>query len=42
MREAARAVADALPNGRRCTLADGTQDISPAATAAALEDFLSS
>jgi pimeloyl-ACP methyl ester carboxylesterase len=40
MREAARAVADALPNGRRWTLADGTHDISPPATAAVLEDFL--
>ncbi len=40
MRGAARAVADALPNGRRCTLADQTHDISPAPTAAALKDFL--
>ena len=40
MRNAARAVADALPNGRRCTLAGQTHDISPEATAAVLEDFL--
>ncbi len=40
MREAARAVADALPNGRRCTLAGETHEISPHATAAALDDFL--
>jgi pimeloyl-ACP methyl ester carboxylesterase len=42
MREAARAVADALPNGRRSTLPDQAHDISPDATAAALDDFLSS
>jgi pimeloyl-ACP methyl ester carboxylesterase len=42
MCNAAQAVADALPNGRRCTLADQTHDISPEATAAALDDFLSS
>jgi pimeloyl-ACP methyl ester carboxylesterase len=42
MREAARAVADALPNGRRRTLADATHDISPPSTAAAIDDFLSS
>ena len=41
MREGARALAEALPNGRRCTLAEATHDISPDATAAALEDFLS-
>jgi pimeloyl-ACP methyl ester carboxylesterase len=42
MRNAARAVADALPNGRLCTLAGQTHDISPDATAAVLEDFLDS
>jgi pimeloyl-ACP methyl ester carboxylesterase len=42
MRDAARAVADALPNGRRSTLADQTHDISPDATAAVVEDFFSS
>jgi pimeloyl-ACP methyl ester carboxylesterase len=42
MRNAARAVANALPNGHLCTLPDQTHDISPDATAAVLEDFLSS
>ena len=41
MRAAARAVADALPNGRLCTLAGGAHDISPGATAAVLKEFLS-
>jgi pimeloyl-ACP methyl ester carboxylesterase len=41
MRDAAGAVADALPNGRRVTLPDQTHDISPDATAAELEGFLS-
>jgi hypothetical protein len=40
MRNAARAVADALPNGRPCTLPDQTHDISPDATAAVLEGLL--
>jgi pimeloyl-ACP methyl ester carboxylesterase len=40
MRAAARAVADALPNGHLRTLPDQTHDISPDATAAVLEDFL--
>jgi pimeloyl-ACP methyl ester carboxylesterase len=42
MREAARAVADTLPNGRRSTIADAAHEISPRATAAVLEEFLSS
>jgi pimeloyl-ACP methyl ester carboxylesterase len=42
IRNAARAVAEALPDGWRSTLADQTHDISPDATAAVLEDFLSS
>lgn len=41
MREAARVVANTLPNGRRCTLADEAHEISPPATQAVLEDFLS-
>jgi pimeloyl-ACP methyl ester carboxylesterase len=41
MRSAARAVAEALPNGRRRTLGGQTHDISLDATAAALEAFLS-
>ena len=41
MRDAAGAVADALPNGRRVTLPDQTHDIAPDATAAELEGFLS-
>jgi len=40
MRNAARAVADALPNSRPRTLPDQTHDISPEPTAAVLEDFL--
>jgi pimeloyl-ACP methyl ester carboxylesterase len=40
MRDAARAVADTLPNGRLCTLTGQTHDISPEATAAALEELL--
>ncbi len=39
---AAQAVAETLPNGRRCTLAGQTHDISPQVTAAALTEFLSS
>lgn len=42
MRNAARAVTETLPSGRRCTLAGETHDISPDATAAVLEDFLTS
>jgi hypothetical protein len=42
MRNAARAVAEALPNGRRSTLADQTHDLSPDATAAAVKAFLAS
>ncbi len=42
LRNAARAVAEAFLNGRRRTLPDQTHDISPEATAAALEHFLSS
>jgi pimeloyl-ACP methyl ester carboxylesterase len=42
LRNAARAVADALPNGRPCTLAGQTHDISPDATAAVVAEFLSS
>jgi pimeloyl-ACP methyl ester carboxylesterase len=37
---AAQAVADALPNGERHTLAGQTHDISPEATAPVLEEFL--
>jgi hypothetical protein len=40
MRDAAGAVADALPNGRSGTLPDQTHDIAPDATAAELEGFL--
>ena len=40
LRDAARAVADTLPNGRLCTLAGETHDISPAPTAAAIREFL--
>lgn len=42
MRSAARAVADTLPNGQRRTLAGQSHEISPDATAAVLEKFLSS
>jgi pimeloyl-ACP methyl ester carboxylesterase len=42
LRTAARAVAETLPNGRRCTLAGQTHDISPQVTAAALTEFLAS
>jgi pimeloyl-ACP methyl ester carboxylesterase len=41
MRAAARAVADAVPNGRLCTLAGETHDISPGPTGAVLKQFLS-
>jgi pimeloyl-ACP methyl ester carboxylesterase len=41
MQEAARAVADTLPNGRRSTIADAGHEISPGPTAAVVEDFLS-
>jgi pimeloyl-ACP methyl ester carboxylesterase len=41
-RNAARAVADALPHGRLCTLDDQTHDIDPEPTAHAVADFLSS
>jgi len=40
LRNAARAVADALPNGQLRTLAGQSHDISPEATAPALEEFL--
>ena len=42
LRNAARAVVETLPNGELCTLAGQTHDISPAATATALAEFLSS
>ena len=42
LRNAARAVAETLPNGRRRTLVGQTHDISPDVTAAALAEFLSS
>ncbi|MGH3115988.1 MAG: alpha/beta fold hydrolase [Gaiellales bacterium] len=42
MRSAARAVADTLPNGQRRALAGQSHEISPDATAAVLEEFLSS
>ena len=42
LRNAARAVAETLPNGELCTLAGQTHDISPDATATALAEFLSS
>jgi pimeloyl-ACP methyl ester carboxylesterase len=41
LRNAARAVAEALPNGRRHTLPGQTHDISPEATAPVLTEFLS-
>jgi hypothetical protein len=41
LHNAARALADTLPNGRRRTLAGQTHDISPDVTAAVLVDFLS-
>jgi pimeloyl-ACP methyl ester carboxylesterase len=40
IREAARALADTLPNGRLQTLPDQGHDIDPAATATALDGFL--
>lgn len=42
MRDAAQAVADALPNGRRRSLAGQTHHISPGATAPVLEKFFAS
>jgi pimeloyl-ACP methyl ester carboxylesterase len=42
MHSAARVLADTLPDGRRCTLAGEGHDIAPDATAAVLEEFLSS
>jgi pimeloyl-ACP methyl ester carboxylesterase len=42
LRTAARVLAEVLPNGRPCTLAGQTHDISPQATAPVLLDFLSS
>jgi pimeloyl-ACP methyl ester carboxylesterase len=42
LRNAARAAAEILPNGRQVTLAGQTHDISPDVTAAALAEFLSS
>ena len=41
LRSAAAALADALPNGRRRTLAGQTHDINPEVTAAAIGEFLS-
>lgn len=41
LRAAARAVADALPDARLCTLAGETHDISPGPTAQVLEELLS-
>jgi pimeloyl-ACP methyl ester carboxylesterase len=41
LRNAARALADALPSGEGCTLAGQGHDIDPDATATALEEFLS-
>ncbi len=41
MRNAARAVADSLPNGQLRTLAGQSHDISPEATASVLAEFLS-
>lgn len=41
LRDAARALADTLPNGRLCVLAGQTHDIAPKVTAAALNEFLS-
>jgi pimeloyl-ACP methyl ester carboxylesterase len=40
LREAARAVADTLPNGRHCSLAGKDHTIDPEATAPLLADFL--
>ncbi len=40
LRNAVAAVAGALQNGRRCTLAGQTHDLNPDATAPVLEDFL--
>jgi pimeloyl-ACP methyl ester carboxylesterase len=40
LRNAAGALADALRNGRRCTLAGQTHDLNPDAVAPVLEDFL--
>jgi pimeloyl-ACP methyl ester carboxylesterase len=42
MRSGARAVAETLPNAQRRTLVGQSHDISPDATAAVLEEFLSS
>jgi hypothetical protein len=42
LRSAAAALAAALPNGQRRTLADQTHDINPDATAAALIELLAS
>jgi pimeloyl-ACP methyl ester carboxylesterase len=41
LRNAARALAESLPNGRRCTLAGQTHEICADATAPALAEFLS-
>ena len=40
LREGARALTEALPGGRLCTLSGQTHDINPAVTAAALAEFL--
>jgi pimeloyl-ACP methyl ester carboxylesterase len=40
LRDAARAVAEALPNGRLCSLPGQTHDINPEATAPVLKEFL--
>jgi pimeloyl-ACP methyl ester carboxylesterase len=42
MHAAAQAVAQTLPNGRLCSLAGQTHDISPEATAPVMADFLTS
>ncbi|HLW48686.1 MAG TPA: hypothetical protein VKW09_13085 [bacterium] len=39
LRAAARAVADALPNGRHCILTGQTHTINPSVTSTALEEF---
>jgi len=42
LRAAARAVADALPNGRLASLPGQSHDINPEATAPVIADFLTS
>jgi hypothetical protein len=41
MHSAARAAAETLPNGQRCAPPGQSHDVSPDATAAVLEEFLS-